>query len=107
MAGEKQGIEGSAFEQLRDMLTGVIGADAVEILDIQPGSKFVADLGMDSIQIVALIEQGNTQYEGKVNFVAWLTTMEYTALLELTVGDVADFIEQSLRQNTEKAESKR
>ena len=56
---------------------------------------------MDSIQIVALIEQGNTLHDGKVDFLTWLATKSYEDLLGLTVGDVADFIEQSLNPKTE------
>ncbi|GHT78422.1 hypothetical protein FACS1894104_1580 [Actinomycetota bacterium] len=101
MASENQDSKGSAFEQLCDMLVNIIGADAVEIIDIQPDSKFVVDLGMDSIQIVALIEQGKVRFGDKVDFLGWLATLSYLDLLNLTVGDVADFVEQSLKSKVE------
>jgi acyl carrier protein len=101
MASEKQGSENSVFEQLCDVIANIIGADAAEIIDIQPSSKFVRDLGMDSIQIVMLVEQGNALYGGQVDFATWLKDMSFRALLKLTVGDVVDFIETSLRAKGE------
>ncbi|MDR3037631.1 MAG: hypothetical protein LBU31_04405 [Coriobacteriales bacterium] len=101
MASEKQGSEGSVFGQLCDMVANIIGADAAEILDIQPGSRFVDDLGMDSIQIVMLVEHGNTLYKGRIDFATWLKDMSFGSLLKLTVSDVADFIERSLKETDE------
>ena len=54
---------------------------------------------MDSIQIVVLVERGNALYEGRIDFSTWLKDRSFSDLAKLTVGDVADFIEQSLNAN--------
>ena len=80
------------FEELRKILTELIGEDEAEILGIERESKFTADLMMDSIQIIAFAERINERYGDRVNFTAWLSKKPLKALMNLSVGDVSDFI---------------
>jgi len=85
----------AVFPQLKEILTELMGADVAEIVGIREDSRFVADLEMDSIQIVAFAERINAMY-GNVNFIGWLSRMPIRKLARLTVGAVAAHIEKEL-----------
>jgi acyl carrier protein len=87
--------EGPIFPDLKAIVTEIIGADAAEFIEIAEESAFVGDLEMNSIQIVQFAEIVNKQYGDEVDFVGWLSKKPIHQLIDLTMGDVAAFIESS------------
>ena len=59
---------------LIDALTGLVGEAYVEEMEVGPASRFEAD----------------------VDFVAWFADMELEQLVDLSIGDVVEFIVASL-----------
>jgi acyl carrier protein len=86
----------SIFSQLKRMIIDIIGVEAAEFVDISEQSAFVTDLEMDSIQIIQLAEQVNELYGERVDFLSLLSDKSLSELLELTVGDIVEFIETSI-----------
>jgi len=84
--------EEEVFKELYHILASLIGEEEAEILGIERESKFTADLMMDSIQIIAFAERVNALYGDRVNFTAWLSKKPLKTLMNLSVGDVSDFI---------------
>lgn len=82
----------SVLSQVTEIITNLIGEDVVAVVGISPNSAFIADLGMDSIQIAVVADKINVLYGEQVDFVRWLSKRPLPALLRLTVGDVVDFI---------------
>jgi acyl carrier protein len=74
----------------------IIGEDTADLLDVNEQSSFVGDLEMDSIQIVHLAERINECYGKQVDFIGWLSAKSIRDLLDLTVDDVATFIEENI-----------
>jgi acyl carrier protein len=97
--GKTSGQE-SVFSQLKAIIEEVIGADAVELIEITEDSAFIDDLEMDSIQIVQLAELVNDRYGEQVDFITWLSQVPLTEILKLKVGDIAGFIEKNLHGGT-------
>jgi acyl carrier protein len=87
---------GSVIPQIRQIVTEIIGEDAAELLDFTEESTFILDLEMDSIQLIHLAERVNDRYGDQVDFVGWLSTKPIEDLLALTVGDVANFVEEGI-----------
>jgi acyl carrier protein len=87
------GMREEVFWRLKEIIAELIGNDAAEIIGIRKDSEFVGDLGMDSIQIVSFAEEVRNLYGNRVNFISWLSKMPFQEMLDLTVGDVVDFIE--------------
>jgi acyl carrier protein len=83
------------FPDLKAIIVEIIGADAAEFIEITEESAFVGDLEMDSIQIVQFAEIVNEHYGDEVDFVGWLSKKPIRQLIDLTIGDVAAFIESS------------
>lgn len=79
------------MQTLVGMITEVLGD---EDLGIEAGTGFRDGLAFKSIEFVALAELIQERWVD-INFVAWLTGKPMPEILELKVGDVADFIVSS------------
>jgi acyl carrier protein len=84
------------YAVLIEALTGLVGQEYVEEMEVGPDSRFEADLELESMEIAELAEQLMDRYGAEVDFVAWFADMDLDQLIELSVGDVARFIVASL-----------
>lgn len=80
------------FDELKQFVSDIIGADIVEELDVTRSSNFTRDLEMDSIEIVAFAEKVKKKYGQDLDFASWLSAMSLEQLIELKIGDIVDFI---------------
>jgi acyl carrier protein len=80
------------FNQLIQFISEIIGADVVEELIITKDSIFTKDLEMDSIEIVSLVGKVNNHYGGKTDYTSFLFNLEIDALINLSMGNVVDYI---------------
>lgn len=78
--------------EVRRLLASVIGEDYVAELDIEPDTTFADDLDIESIELVALGEALEVTYGERVDFPAWLASMEVEEIMTMTVGDLVDHI---------------
>ena len=74
----------------------VIGEDWIQDETIEMSTSFANDLELESIEFVALAERLQNEFGERVDFVAWLSTMELDAIIGLSVGDVVEFIASCL-----------
>jgi acyl carrier protein len=74
------------------MLVDVIGAEYLIGLHVDLATSFDRDLELESLEFVALAERLLQHYGGRVDFVAWLATMELDEIIGLAVGDLVAFI---------------
>jgi hypothetical protein len=88
--------EAEVFLALVDILKDIIGEDVVEIIGIKRENNFISDLMFESIQLVAFAERVNELYGHKANLSAWLTGKPFRQWLEITVGDISEFIASEL-----------
>ena len=68
------------------MIIEVIGEDYVTDADIDLDTSFYADLEIESIEFVALGEALQTEYGDRVDFAAWIATLEVDDIIGMTVG---------------------
>ena len=74
------------------MIEEVIGEDWVRETPITMETSFVADLEVESIELVALSEKIQAHYGDGVDFPSWLSGMELEEIIALTVGQLVDYI---------------
>jgi acyl carrier protein len=55
-------------------------------------TSFNADLELESIEFVALAEKLQLHYGAGVDFVGWISKKELDAIIQLTVGELVEFI---------------
>jgi acyl carrier protein len=96
-AADGAAADGAAvLDAVRTILADVIGEDYVSELEIGPDTTFYGDLEIESIEFVALAEQLQARYGSRVDFAAWMATMEMDEIIAMTVGRLVDYIVTAL-----------
>jgi acyl carrier protein len=80
------------LRELIDMLVAVMGEEIRLAVDITPDTSFDGDLGIESIEMVALTEQIRLRYGDRVDMAAFFADRDLDELMDLTVGDVLDHL---------------
>jgi acyl carrier protein len=62
-------------------------------------STFAVDIELESMEVMEIAERLIDAYEGRVDFIPWFSDMELDDLIELTVGDVVDFVVDSVERS--------
>ncbi|BFU42255.1 acyl carrier protein [Krasilnikovia sp. MM14-A1004] len=73
---------------------GDFGPDA----EITMETTFRDDLGMESLDVVALAGRLQARYGDSVNFALFVSSLDVASIGELTVGQLVDYIAQSLEK---------
>ena len=79
------------------MIVEVIGEDYVSETEIELDTSFYEDLEIESIEFVALGEALEDAYGDRVDFPAWIATMEVDEIIAMTVGRLVDHVVDQLR----------
>jgi acyl carrier protein len=80
------------LDQVVSVLGEIVGEDVIEALEVGAATSLSADLELESIEFVVLGEKLLDRFGESVDFLAWSAKMELEELMELTVGDIADFV---------------
>ena len=97
--------EGSRLEMMTDdraqilatlalLLREVLADEWDESIEVEMATSFADDLELESIEFVALAERVQETFGADLDFVTWLSDLEFDAIIALTVGDVVEFIER-------------
>ena len=85
-------LQQDTLDRLAGFIREIIGEEWADDLEIEAGSSFNNDLELESIEFVALAEKLQEHYGKQVDFVGWLSGKDINEIIQLTVGDLADFI---------------
>jgi acyl carrier protein len=80
-----------------DMLATVMGEEIRLLVDITPDTALDSELGIESIELVALTEQIRLRYGDRVDMIAFFADRGLDELMVLTVGDFLAHIADGLR----------
>ena len=84
------------LNEVRAMLTEIIGAEYALSLDIGMGTSFDTDLELESIEFVKLATMLTERYGDRVDFVAFLAAKELDEIIEMKVGEVVTYVTSCL-----------
>ncbi len=73
-----------------------VNEDWIEDFDINAQTSFNNDLELESIEFVAIAEKIQGHFGKEINFVEWLGTLDLDQMIQLNMGELADFVEQHL-----------
>jgi acyl carrier protein len=85
--------EGDVLDELVRMIEEVVGADVLLDMDVTPDTTFSDDLGLESIEFVALADKLRERFGDRVDLVAFLGDMDIDEIMAMTVGQLVDHIE--------------
>ena len=81
----------------------VVSAIILEVMEedeteypISLNTSFQDDLELESIEMVALGDLLHAHYGEHLNFAGWLTQLSFEELMELKVGELVAWIDQSI-----------
>lgn len=86
------GAVAEVLDVVRTTLVELIGAENLLGTEIDMGTAFDADLEMDSIEFVALAERLQERVGAELDFVSWLSGLEFEDIVGLRVGDLVRFV---------------
>lgn len=86
----------AVLAEVARMVASVIGEDYVTEGDITPETAFYDDLEIESIEFIALGEVLQARYGERIDFPAWIATMDVDEIIGMCVGQLVDHIVVSL-----------
>ncbi len=87
------------LKDIKRFMEEVIGDEWIDGEEISFETSIANDLEMESIEIVELAEKITTHYGNRVNFVLWMSTMDLDRIINLTVGEIVDFIDSCVNKD--------
>jgi acyl carrier protein len=94
----------SILAEIAEMLRAIRDDLDTDDTDITMDSTFRSDLGIESIDIVALAGRLQARYGNAVNFAQFVASLGLESVSELRVGELVDFIAESLEKDGTPAE---
>jgi acyl carrier protein len=82
--------------EFTEMLVAVMGEEILLAVEVTADTEFEADLGIESIELVALTEQIRLRYGDRVDMIAFFADRGLDELMNLTVGDFLEHIAASI-----------
>lgn len=81
------------LDEVVRMIEEVVGEDVLLGMEVTPDTTFSDDLGLESIEFVALADKLRARYGDRVDLVAFLGDMDIDQIMAMTVGQLVDHIE--------------
>jgi len=88
----------AVFDVIRSMVTDLLDQYGIDDTDITPGSLFHDDLGLESIDLVALGGMLTERYGERVNLAEFLAALEIDDVIGLRLGLLADYVHAALSE---------
>nr|WP_198151721.1 acyl carrier protein [Kibdelosporangium sp. MJ126-NF4]CTQ97755.1 Acyl carrier protein [Kibdelosporangium sp. MJ126-NF4] len=85
--------ESNVLDEVVRLIVDVVGDDVLVGVEITPETTFSDDLGLESIEFVALAEKLRERYGDRVDLVAFLGEMDIDEIMAMNVGRLVDHIE--------------
>jgi acyl carrier protein len=80
------------LEEVAAMIKEVIGEEWTDDTVITMDTTFTFDLEVESIELISLAEKLQERYGTDVNFPVWLADKELDDIINLTVGQLVEYI---------------
>jgi acyl carrier protein len=80
------------FAEIAGILLAVTGADTDRAATITPNSALEGDLGLESLEVVAVDERLRDRYGDRVDLLAFVAELDIDELIGLTVADLVRYV---------------
>ena len=88
--------EAQVLELLEGLVRDIVGEDYALGIELDMDTSFAEDLELESIEFVRLGEKLQEHYGEKVDLVAWFAEFDVDQIINLTVGELVDYIRRSV-----------
>jgi acyl carrier protein len=84
------------LEAVEQALVEIAGDEILIAGPISVSTSFNGDLELESIEFVALAEKLQQRFGERVDFVGWISGKELDQIIQLSVGELVEFIRSCL-----------
>ncbi|VUD47109.1 Acyl carrier protein [Thalassocella blandensis] len=84
------------LDTIVSLIRQAVNEDWIDEFEITAETSFNNDLELESIEFVAIAEKIQQHYGTDINFIEWLGTLSLDEMIELNVGQLAEFVEQHM-----------
>ena len=84
--------QAAILEEVAAMIKEVIGEEWTDDTVVTMDTTFTFDLEVESIELISLAEKLQERYGTDVNFPVWLADKELDDIINLTVGQLVEYI---------------
>jgi acyl carrier protein len=84
------------LKAVEQALVAIAGDEILISGPISMTTSFNGDLELESIEFVALAEKLQEKFGERVDFVGWISGKELDQIIQLTVGELVEFIRSCL-----------
>jgi acyl carrier protein len=84
--------EEAVLATVLELVGEIIGQEYLEDIDVTMESTITEDLELESIEFVALAEKLRQRYGERVDFVDWIAAMDLDQIIQLTMGQLVEFV---------------
>ena len=95
-AADTAPTEAQVLELVEGLVRDIVGEDYALGIELDMDTSFAEDLELESIEFVRLGEKLQEHYGEKVDLVAWFAEFDVDQIINLTVGELVDFIRRSV-----------
>ncbi|WP_221760855.1 acyl carrier protein [Kibdelosporangium aridum] len=85
--------ESEVLDEVIRLIAEVVGEDVLLGMEVTADTTFSDDLGLESIEFVALADRLREQYGAQVDLVAFLGDMDIDEIMAMTVGQLVGHIQ--------------
>jgi acyl carrier protein len=78
------------------LVRDIVGEDYALGIELDMDTSFAEDVELESIEFVRLGEKLQEHYGKRVDLVAWFAEFDVDQIINLTVGELVDFIRRSV-----------
>jgi hypothetical protein len=89
-------VRDEIFARCLYCLGEVLGPEAMAVLRVSRDTTILGELGLTSLDLIAIVERLNHWYPVADQWARWLGAKSVPELTALTVGDVVEFISDAL-----------
>lgn len=88
--------EQEVLDVIEALVHEIVGEDYALGIEVDMDTSFAEDLELESIEFVRLGEKLQERYGERVDLVAWFAEFDVDQIINLTVGELVDYIRRSL-----------
>ena len=88
--------EAQVLALVEGLVRDIVGEDYALGIELDMDTSFAEDLELESIEFVRLGEKLQEHYGEKVDLVAWFAEFDVDQIINLTGGELVDFIRRSV-----------
>lgn len=82
------------LETIIELIRQAVDEDWIEDFEINRETNFNDDLELESIELAVIAEKIQQHYGKAIDFNAWLGSLTLQQMIDLTVGDLTQFVEK-------------